>query len=160
MKPDTPKHFNYRPWLAVAVSAAFLVPLAAFGAPALAKSAASASQYQYGGSSQYQYKVRLCHHTHSKKHPWVQLSVGAPAAKAHLRRHDGDVLGTCPTAAPTTPKGHGGSGDQGKKGDDDGQANQNSSKGKSGEHGKSASQTNGTQTSGGDQSHGNRGHGK
>ena len=79
MKPNTPDHFNYRPWLAAAVSAAFFVPLLVLGGPALAKSAASASQYQYGGSSQYQYKgkVTICHHTHSKKHPWVQISVGA-----------------------------------------------------------------------------------
>ena len=96
MQPNTPDHFNYRPWLAAAVSAAFFIPLLVLGGPALAKSAASASQYEYGGSSQYQYrgKVAICHHTHSKKHPWVQISVGASAAKAHLRHHD--TLGPCP----------------------------------------------------------------
>ena len=99
MKPNTSDHFNYRPWLAAAVSAAFFVPLLVLGGPALAKSAASASQYEYGGSSQYQYhgKVTICHHTHSRKHPWVQISVGAPAAKAHMRHHD--TLGPCPTTS-------------------------------------------------------------
>jgi hypothetical protein len=127
MKPNTSDHFNYRPWLAAAVSAAFLVPLLVLGGPALAKSAASASEYEYGGSSQYQYKVPICHHTHSKKHPWVQISVGAPAVKAHLRHHD--LLGPCPTT-PTSaaPTSHGKSGDKhGKSGDDHGN---------SGSHGK------------------------
>jgi hypothetical protein len=115
--------FNYRAWTAGAVTAAFFVPLMVFGAPALAGSAAS--QYEYSGSSQYQYKVTLCHHTHSKKHPWVTIRVGAPAAKAHLRHHDGDYLGACTTppapAAPAPKKNgndqHGNSGDHGKSGD-------------------------------------------
>ena len=145
MKSNTPdNHFNYRPWLAAAVSAAFLVPLAFVGAPALAKSASSASQYQYGGSSQYQYKVTLCHHTHSKKHPWHQIRVGAPAVKAHLKH--GDTLGPCPTVAPTTNssgKSHGKSGDKGKSSHNssstttDTHGNSGDSHGKSGEsHGK------------------------
>ena len=154
MKPNTPDHFNYRPWLAAAVSAAFFIPLLVLGGPALAKSAASASQYEYGGSSQYQYrgKVTICHHTHSKKHPWVQISVGAPAAKAHLRHHD--TLGPCPThAAGAGGKDHGKRGDKGKKHDqgdenDQGQSrsaskearagitSKSSDHGKSGDHGR------------------------
>ena len=133
MKPNQSDHFNYRPWLAAAVSAAFFVPLMVFGGPALAKSAASASQYEYGGSSQYQYrgKVTICHFTHSKKHPWVQISVGAPAAKAHLRHHD--TLGPCPVAPPTTTTTTSGGSDHGKGGDH----------GKSGNHGKSGDHGNG-----------------
>jgi hypothetical protein len=46
-------------------------------------------EYQYGG------KVVICHHTHSKKHPFVTLSVGAKAAEAHVKRHTGDHLGRC-----------------------------------------------------------------
>ena len=117
MEKNGLSRFNYRAWTAAAVSAAFFVPLMVFGAPALAKSAAS----EYSGSSQYQYtgKVLLCHHTHSKKHPWVQLRIGAPAATAHLRHHDGDFLGTCPTQPPApaapAPK-HGKSGDHGNSG--------------------------------------------
>ena len=142
MKPNTPDHFNYRPWLAAAVSAAFFVPLLVFGGPALAKSAASASQYEYGGSSQYQYKgkVTICHHTHSKKHPWVQITVGAAAVKAHLKHHD--TLGPCPTTSPTSgTKSHGKSGDKGKSGDHGQSSGQSSSNnGKSGDdHGKSGS---------------------
>ena len=97
--------FNYRVGTAVAVSAAFFVPLCVFGAPALARSASAASEYEYSGSSQYQYKVTLCHRTHSKKHPFVQISVGAPAVTAHLRH--GDTLGTCPPVTPPVQPKHG-----------------------------------------------------
>lgn len=139
MKPQTSEHFNYRPWLAAAVSAAFLVPLAFVGAPALAKSAASASQYQYGGShDQYKGKVTICHFTHSKKHPWHEITVGAPAAKAHLRHHD--TLGPCPTTTTSGDNHHGKGGDKGKGGDqgDDDQGNGKSDQhGNGGDHGKS-----------------------
>ena len=120
MEKNRFSRFNRRAWTAAAVSAAFLVPLGVLGAPALAKSAAAASEYEYGGSSQYQYKVLLCHHTHSKKHPWHQIRVGAPAVKAHLKH--GDTLGACP-AAPAAPASttsgsdkHGKSGDHGNSG--------------------------------------------
>jgi len=121
MEKNRFSRFNTRAWTAGAVTAAFFVPLMVFGAPALAGSAAS--QYEYSGSSQYQYKVTLCHHTHSKKHPWHQISVGAPAVKAHLKH--GDTLGACPTPpAPAAPapkqngnSQHGNSGNHGKSGD-------------------------------------------
>jgi hypothetical protein len=110
---------NAKAWTVAAVTAAFFVPLGVFGAPALARSAASASQ-EYAGSSQYQYKVTICHRTHSKKHPWHTISVGAPAVKAHLRH--GDKLGACPpavaaTSTTTTATTKGNSGDHGKSGD-------------------------------------------
>ena len=114
------QRFNRRIWTAAVVSAAFFVPLCIFGAPALARSAASASQYEYGGSSQYQYKVVLCHRTHSKKHPWVQIKVGAPAVKAHLRHHD--MLGPCPTAPATSPSTGSSSSDHGKSNDSHGKS--------------------------------------
>jgi hypothetical protein len=50
----------------------------------------NAFQYQYGG------KVTICHHTHSKKNPWVTISVSQSALKAHLKH--GDTLGTCATS--------------------------------------------------------------
>lgn len=114
MKSDRNDRFNFRAWGAAAVTAAFFVPLLVFGAPALAKSAAS--QYQYSGSSQYQYKVLICHRTHSHKHPWVLIRVGAPAARAHMRH--GDQPAPCPTTAPSGHDKHGDHGNKGK-GDDD-----------------------------------------
>jgi hypothetical protein len=136
MRKSALSRFNRRTWTAAAVSAAFLVPLGVFGGPALASSVAAASQY--GGSSQYQYKVTICHRTHSKKHPFVQISVGAPAAKAHLRH--GDTLGACPAPpapAPITKHGdNGNSGDHGKsKGKSNDQSQSSNSQGNSSGHG-------------------------
>jgi len=148
MEKNGLSRFNYRAWTAAAVTAAFFVPLMVFGAPALAKSAAS--EYEYSGSSQYQYngKVTVCHHTHSKKHPWVQVRVSAHGAKAHLKH--GDVLGACPTVAPPNRDGGGGngtkSGDHGKSSDH----GKSGDHGNSGDHGKSGDHGNG----------GGNGHGK
>jgi hypothetical protein len=135
MRKNRFSRLNRRAWLAAAVSAAFLVPLGILGGPALASSVAAASQYEYGGSAQYQYKVTLCHHTHSRKHPFVQISVSVHAVKAHLRH--GDTIGACPTTAPAPTTHHGDSGDHGKgngqgknKGDDQSQ-NGNSQNGDS-----------------------------
>jgi uncharacterized membrane protein YgcG len=89
--------FNGRLAAALAVSAALFVPLAVFGAPALARSASAASQYQYSGSSQYQYRVTLCHRTRSHKHPWVTITVSSNAVKAHIRH--GDTMPPCPTVS-------------------------------------------------------------
>ena len=95
-----------------AVSTALLVPLGIIGAPALARTAAA--QYEYGGS-QYQYKIQICHHTHSKKHPMHTIWVSANAWKGHSH-HGGDTLGACPPAAPvsapTSGKQHGKSDEQ------------------------------------------------
>jgi hypothetical protein len=126
--------------LGAVVTAALLVPLAVYGAPAIAKSASSAShqykaacgqygssssEYQYGSSSsedQYgsscrQYRVQICHRTHSKKHPWHLITVSSKAVKAHLRH--GDTVPPCSTqpAAKKHGKGHGHDvGDRGESG--------------------------------------------
>jgi hypothetical protein len=141
-----------------AVSAAILVPLGVFGAPALARSAAAASQYQYGGSSQYEYKgggkVALCHHTHSKKHPWHVITVSSSAVKAHLKH--GDTPAPCP-AAPAAQQKH-----ASHKDDDNGtQTTSGTAHGQSGDqHGKSGEQHgNSGEQHGQSGSHGN-GHGK
>lgn len=133
---------RFRIVLGAVVSAALLVPLAVYGAPAIAKSASSAShqyrsscgQYgssdgQYGssggeygssggqyGSSCTQYRVTVCHRTHSKKHPWHLITVSSRAVKAHLRH--GDTLPPCSTQPPANKKhgkGHGEHGDAGTK---------------------------------------------
>ena len=57
MEMNRGSRFNYRIWTAAAVSAAFFVPLGVFGAPALAKSASSASEYGHSGSSQKKRRV-------------------------------------------------------------------------------------------------------
>ncbi len=90
----------------LAVTAALLVPLAVLGGPALARGTAAAS-------SQYQYKVQVCHRTHSKKanHQWVLINVGAAAVPAHLRHGDFlvSVTAPCPpkVASPLAPTTHG-----------------------------------------------------
>jgi hypothetical protein len=101
------KGVSGRVMAAVAVSAALLVPLAVFGAPALARSGAAAVEYQYGsGSSQYQYRVMICHLTGSRKHPGHTITVSSAAVRAHLRH--GDHLGAC--TGSETPKAHPGKG--------------------------------------------------
>jgi hypothetical protein len=147
MKSRIAQNSSFKIWTAAAVTAAFFVPLGILGAPALAKSAASASQYEYSGSSQYQYhgKITLCHRTHSRKHGSHQITVGAAAARAHLRH--GDTLGPCP---PPTASLHGKRGDHGKghdksgggeQGGDDqaehGSAQAGNDHGNSGDHGQS-----------------------
>ncbi len=86
----------------VAVTAAMLVPLAVFGAPALARSTSAASP-NHSGSAQYQYRVTICHRTGSKKHPAHTITVSSAAVAAHLRH--GDHLGACTSSEPA--KGHG-----------------------------------------------------
>jgi hypothetical protein len=96
-----------------------LVPLVTFGAPALARSGAAASEYQY--------RVQICHLTGSKKHPAHTITVAASAVNAHLRH--GDHLGPCtgtekprakthhtetPTPAAPTTQGQGAGKDHGK----------------------------------------------
>jgi hypothetical protein len=127
---------------ATAVTAALLVPLAVFGGPALARSAAAAAEYEYGhhdkhggpskdqygdngpsfkqyGPSGDQYKVTICHHTHSWKHPWVQITINWHGAQAHLRHGDTTTL-PCPTTPFVKDKhGHHDGGDN--QGEDNGQ---------------------------------------
>jgi hypothetical protein len=78
--------------LVVAVSVLVAVTLAglslAQGSPTGAQSAA---QDQYGKK-----KITICHHTKSKKHPWVTIRIASTAWKAH-KRH-GDLMGPCSTA--------------------------------------------------------------
>lgn len=127
-----------------AVSAAILVPLGVFGAPALARSTAAAHEYGHSGSAQYQYKVALCHHTHSRKHPWHVITVSSAAVQAHMKH--GDTPAPCPTAPPAHTKHVSGSSDDNdtqttSSGDQHGQSGDQHGKsdephGQSGSHGK------------------------
>jgi hypothetical protein len=101
----------------LAVTVGLLLPLAVFGAPALARSAASASEYEYGGSghhqysgsAQYQYRIQVCHMTGSRKHPGHTIWVSSRAWPAHHRH--GDTLGPC--VAPSGKKHGNGKGHHG-----------------------------------------------
>ena len=107
------------------VTVAVIVPLGVFGAPALARTASAVSQYGHSASSQYQYKVAICHRTHSKKHPYHVIVVSNKAAAKHMLRH-GDTLAPCPTTAPTSPTHHGNGNGNGKGDDNDSQGSNGS----------------------------------
>ena len=114
---------------AAVVTGALLVPLAVFTGVGFAKSPSAA---------QYQYKVTICHHTHSTNHPMVTISVSVRAWPAHQRHHD--TMGACPPPpATTTATTTNAASPSGNSGDNHGKSDES--------HGKS------------DESHGN-GHGK
>jgi hypothetical protein len=85
--------------VAAMISAALFAPLAVFGGTGLAKSSSAA---------QYQYKITICHHTHSKKHPAVTIRVSVRAWPAHQRH--GDTMGACSGSGAAS---HGQSGNHG-----------------------------------------------
>ena len=114
--------------LAALVSGALLVPAALLGG---AQAAIAVAQYAYGGSgseygsgSQYQYRVQICHRTHSAKHPFHTITVSAAAVPAHLRH--GDHLGACTGTEPFT-KSHGKGNGHGKGQGGDSKTHGNSS---------------------------------
>jgi hypothetical protein len=127
---------------AAVVSGLLLVPLGVFGSSALAHGGPSAAQYQY--------KVTICHHTGSKKHPWHQISISSRAVRAHLRHHD--QMPPCPTVLFTNGHHHGHGHDSGRH------------HGKSSTivtvHGHSGSQGHDEDGDGGGHGHGNGHHGK
>jgi hypothetical protein len=121
---------------AAAVSAALLIPLGVFGAPALARSASAGPEHS--GSAQYQYKIWVCHYTHSAKHPVVLIHVSSASLRGHLRHHDLVIVppATCPTTPNLAAHGkansdHGkANADHGKANADHGQSGQSHGKGK------------------------------
>lgn len=77
--------------VAVGIAALAVGALTSVGT-AVSPSGTSASAAQYPPQ-----KVMLCHHTSSKKHPFVTISVSQRAVPAHLRH--GDTVGSCPTTS-------------------------------------------------------------
>jgi hypothetical protein len=77
--------------VATLVTGAALASAALAGIRALDLGPAAASQYPK--------KVTVCHHTHSKKNPWVEIRISRNALKAHLRHGDFivDDQHPCPT---------------------------------------------------------------
>jgi hypothetical protein len=98
--------------------------LAGFGALSLGPAAAS----------QYPKKVTVCHRTHSKKHPWVKISISTHALKAHLRHGDFVVDATHP-CPPNVPVSIGAKNKNKHQGKHSGKGN---AKGKSGTNGAQA----------------------
>jgi hypothetical protein len=97
--------------LGLVVVAVSLVVAASLAGIGFAWSGISSSQYEYG-------KVTMCHHTHSKKHPNVTITVSKNAEPAHLKH--GDTEGACKPPAPGNPGDHGkGKGKGNGKGDDE-----------------------------------------
>src|ERR671937_521709 len=125
-------------------------------------------------ASQYPKKVTVCHRTHSKKHPWVQISISNHALKAHLRHGDFVVDATHPCPPPgSTPtaksKQHGKGKGHGKHGKNSaGKHGKNTAgthgKKSAGTHGKKSAGTHGNSSAAKNQNHGNnnggKGHGK
>jgi hypothetical protein len=75
---------------AIVVSAVVFVPLALYSGTGFANTSAA----------QYQYRVTICHHTHSASHPLVTITISSAAWKAHQKHHD--TLGPCPPPPTTT----------------------------------------------------------
>jgi hypothetical protein len=90
---------DWRPAAAIGLTAALFVPLLILGGPAFARSSAAAGQYGQSSSSQYQYRLRVCHRTRSRKHPWVVITIDIHAWAAH-RRHGDTLLPCTPLPGP------------------------------------------------------------
>ncbi len=126
---------------AAVVSGLLLVPLGVFGSSALAHTASGLGP----SAAQYQYKVTICHHTGSKKHPWHAIRISNRAVAAHLVRH-GDFVVTptapCPPkpglVTTASPKNHGHSASHAPSNSQNAQGKDNSGgHGNNGHHGKS-----------------------
>jgi hypothetical protein len=135
--------------MATVVTGAALASAALAGLGALKLGPAAASQYPK--------KVTVCHRTHSKKHPWVQIRISTHALKAHLKHGDFVVdaghpcppTGAAAAAAAAKNKHHGkhsGKGKaKGKSGKSSAQAKGNGKSGKNSAQGTAKSGKSGVQ---------------
>ena len=65
-----------------------------------ATTAATTQETETDSDSATHVGVQMCHHTRSKKHPLVTITVDQHAVNAHLERND--VLGACSALSPAT----------------------------------------------------------
>jgi hypothetical protein len=75
-------------WVFAGIAATLLFGAIASVGAALSPSSPGAAAKQYPKG-----KVTICHHTHSKKHPFVTIRVSVRALKAHMKH--GDTIGPC-----------------------------------------------------------------
>jgi hypothetical protein len=129
---------------AAVVSVLLLAPLGIFGGSALAHTASGLGP----SAAQYQYKVTICHRTHSQKHLWHVITISNRALPAHLK-HGDKYPPPCPTTAALTKK-HGKSSEHhGNKPSNAGPSTQTSS---------STQNNSSSKSHGHDDDHGNNGH--
>jgi hypothetical protein len=88
--------WGFRWLLAGGLSALAFAALASVGA-AVSPSGTAGATKQYNPN-----KVTICHHTHSKKNPFVTIRVSRNALKAHMKH--GDTIGPCAGATFTLCK--------------------------------------------------------
>src|SRR5262249_22624331 len=60
----------------------------------------SGTGFANSSAAQYQYRVTICHHTHSASNPMVTITISSAAWKAHQKHHD--TIGPCPRPPTTT----------------------------------------------------------
>jgi len=113
---------------AAVVSGLLLAPLGIFGSSALAHTASGLGP----SAAQYQYKVTVCHRTHSKKHLWHVITISNSALPAHLK-HGDKYPPPCPTTSSST-QSHGSSNSHGNSANAPGH---DAGHGNNGHHGKS-----------------------
>ena len=125
MRRTQPRY--WKPIGVLAVTAMLIVPLLIFGGPAFARSGdAASSQYEYSSSTQY--KLTICHRTHSKKHPWVQITISSKAWPAHQRH--GDTTPPCAATSSAKTSEHSGQAEHGSSQAEHGQSSSSHGHGK------------------------------
>jgi hypothetical protein len=123
---------------ATALAVTAVLGAGGFAAASIASGGGLASVSRTATTSTTGHKQLLCHHTHSKNHPFHTISVDSHAVPAHLKH--GDTLGACPASQPTASKNknkhknktsagtHGSSGSHGAHGNGNGNGKGNGKK--------------------------------